>query len=300
MTNHNQFVNLNEYKILNFIGDGAFSNVFMIKCKKTRIKYAAKVIKLMVDEDTRDDDDTLHIFREVNLISILNYPSILKFIGYSQTNFDGDPNPTIITEYATNGSLKNIIEMEKLGIPPKEWNETKKLINIYGIASGMSYMHKYNVINRDLKPENILIDDYLYPKISDFGLSKILDTLSASMNIQSQKGLKGTPIYIAPEIFSSLEYSKASDIYAFAFIVYEVITLNNPVLCKNFHTLISKIIKGERPHILEDTPDVYRDLIERCWSQEASMRPSFDEIVEEMKSDDRYINDLIDEDEFYN
>lgn len=73
----------------------------------------------------------------------------------------------------------------------------------------------------DLKPENILMNDYFQPKISDFGLSKITDFLSISMNIQSRKGFKGTPAYMAPEI-SSEKYSKSSDVYAFAFIVYEI------------------------------------------------------------------------------
>lgn len=52
-------------------------------------------------------------------MSLLNHPSILKFIGYSQTDFDGDPTPTIITEYATNGSLYEILEMEKSGLSPR-------------------------------------------------------------------------------------------------------------------------------------------------------------------------------------
>ena len=114
--------------------------------------------------------------------------------------------------------------MSSSGLSPKKWDDTKKLINIYGIASGMSYLHSHKVIHRDLKLENILLDEYLNPKISDFGLSKIIDFLSISMNVQSQRGLKGTPIYIAPEIYAEEEYSKSSDVYAFAFIVYEIIT----------------------------------------------------------------------------
>ncbi|KAK8883181.1 hypothetical protein M9Y10_045831 [Tritrichomonas musculus] len=102
--------------------------------------------------------------------------------------------------------------MELSGLSPDEWGDTKKLINIYGIASDMSYLHEQNILHRDLKPENVLVDGYLYPKISDFGLSKITDFLSISMNFQSQKGLKGTPIYMAPEILSNEEYSKSGDV----------------------------------------------------------------------------------------
>lgn len=164
------------------------------------------------------------LFREVNLMSLFNHPSILKFIGYYPNNFENDPLPTIITELSNKGTLRDIIEMELTELSPEDWNQTKKLINIYGIASGMSYLHTNNILHRDLKPENILMDDYLYPMITDFGLSKITDFISMSINFQSQKGLKGTPIYMSPKILSNEEYSKAGDVYAFAFIVFEIMT----------------------------------------------------------------------------
>lgn len=194
---------------------------------KTNEFYAAKICNFMVDEETKDSQETLLLFREVNLMSLLNHPAIIKFIGYSQNVFDGDPCPIILTEFASNGSLRSLIEMEQSGLSPPEWNETKKLIIIYGIAAGMSYLHSNKVLHRDLKPENILIDDFLHPKISDFGLSKILDFLSVSMIVQSQKGTKGTPIYMSPEAFEE-EYSNASDVYAFAIIVYEIVSGERP------------------------------------------------------------------------
>ncbi|KAK8843221.1 hypothetical protein M9Y10_025072 [Tritrichomonas musculus] len=92
----------------------------------------------------------------------------------------------------------------------------------------MTYMHSHKVIHRDLKPQNVLLDEFLNPKISDFGLSKLTDFLSISMNIQSQRGLKGTPICMAPEILLNENYSTASDVYAFAFVLYELFTLESP------------------------------------------------------------------------
>ncbi|KAK8886604.1 hypothetical protein M9Y10_042068 [Tritrichomonas musculus] len=74
-------------------------------------------------------------------MSMLNYPSILKYIGYYRTDFENDPCPTLITELATSGSLREIINMEMSGLAPDNWDDTKKLINIYGIASGMLYLH---------------------------------------------------------------------------------------------------------------------------------------------------------------
>ena len=278
MSSENIDLDISRYKIINKIGEGGFSKVYRVKDVKTKTYYAAKISNMMIDEETKNSQEARLLFREVNLMAILNHPSILTFIGYYPTNFEDEPLPTIITELSSNGSLRDIIEMELSGLSPEDWTSTKKLISIYGIASGMSYLHAYNILHRDLKPENILMNDYLYPKISDFGLSKITDFLSISMNFQSQKGLKGTPIYMAPEILAEENYSKAGDVYAFAFIVYEMMTGKRPFNDEKLtiFQLIKKIsIEGFRPEIDEDVPDIYKELIQSCWSQKAEDRPSF-------------------------
>lgn len=104
------------------------------------------------------------------------------------------------------------------------------------------------------------------------------------MNFQSQRGIKGTPAFMAPEIMSDEQYSKSSDVYAFGFIVYEILTCEEPFQKFNIYKLMEEVMKdGYRPPISEDVPNSYRELIERCWSQKPEERPSFDEIVSELK-----------------
>ena len=284
MTAEYSFLKLSNYKIIRHIGSGSFSNVYLVKNQQTRKSYAAKVSNSVVDNDTRDEKETLSLFREVNILTLLDHPAILKFIGYSQTDFEGNPRPTIVTEYSLNGTLYSVLDQAKSGLSPLNWNDTNKLIIVFGIASGMMYIHAHNVIHRDLKPENILLDGFFHPKISDFGLSKVNDILSASMNIQSQKGLKGTPIYMAPEIFSKETYSKATDVYAFAFILYEIFTLETPFKGCQMMQIVAEVVKGIRPIINDDVPDYFRDLIQRCWAEDPECRPSFEEIVDELKN----------------
>lgn len=64
------------------------------------------------------------------------------------------------------------LNLEQKGQAPKDWDDTKKLINIYGIALSMKYLHHHKILHRNLKPENILLDENLYPKLAIFGLSK--------------------------------------------------------------------------------------------------------------------------------
>lgn len=110
--------------------------------------------------------------------------------------------------------------------------------------------------------------------------------------------MKGTPIYMAPEILTNDEYSEASDVYAFSIIVYEVFSMETPFIKLNFSKIVKKVSNGERPKINDFVPDAFKDLIQRCWSQEPDKRPSFSEIVDELKTDNSYITDLMDEMEF--
>ena len=191
-----QSFDLNDYILQNKIGSGSYGKVYKVKEKKTGLIYAAKIAIEELDENYISDIKTLS--REINIISKLNHPSVLRFIGFSPFNFKKKKRPVIITEFASNGSLDHFLS-ESFAI------DTRKLIIIYGISSAMSYLHFHNIIHRDLKSENILLDEFLLPKIADFGLSKVK---KESRKQNSQNQIKGTPKYISPEIWEKGEIWK--------------------------------------------------------------------------------------------
>ncbi|KAK8891101.1 hypothetical protein M9Y10_028306 [Tritrichomonas musculus] len=135
------------------------SLISKIKNKETGMIYQGKVSILQMNKYSRDD--LIYLSNEVNIISNLNHPSFMRFIGYSPFDFKKKRKPVILTEFFINDSLKTGADIES-------WNDTKKLINIFGIASAMAYLHSSNIIHRDLQPSNIYLDDYLSPKIGDF------------------------------------------------------------------------------------------------------------------------------------
>lgn len=188
----------------------------------------------------------------------LNYPSILKFIGYSPVNFENEAKPTIVTEYASNRSLQNVIDNVS---NYKNWNETKRLIVIYGIVAGMTYLHENSILHNDLKPSNVLLDENLYPKIADFGLSrtiaKVEDFPNKSINI------KGTPSYIAPEIWDDQNYSAASDVYSFGILLYELVFMERSFPGLKPIQIWNKVANNKRPQLPFFNSNVFKSLIER-------------------------------------
>lgn len=99
----------------------------------------------------------------------------------------------------------------------------------------IEHLHKNNVIYRDLKPENVLITSDGYIKITDFGLSKIVQNQNPNSTVC------GTPEYLAPEILFKLGYGKEIDWWTLGSIMYEVLVGFPPFYSKNRQDLFRKI-----------------------------------------------------------
>lgn len=263
----NDYIDLSKYEIIDKIGEDSTGEMFLIKLKnvKSNEVFTAKIYKQTISK-------IKSIEKEISDISLLDHPSILKIIGFSPINFKKGHNPVIVTDYFPNYSLQKLIESEINELSGKLLDDNKKILILYGIASGMAYLHSLDIVQHILRPENIFLDSYLYPKINYFTLSKKFI-------------YHPTYLDITPEGIESNEYSKKSDVYAFAYIAYQLITNQNPFPEKNMYEIAEDIQNSKRPEFDTDiiNPKI-KDLIERCWSQDPENRPSFDQIVIEIKN----------------
>ena len=148
----------------------------------------------------------------------------------------------------------------------------------------MSYLHSQNILHRNLKPSNILIDELIHPKLADFGLAKNINEKDDRNKRKDETPILGTYIYDAPEVFSNLEYSKATDVYSFALVVYEIMTNKKPSFGSTMYQVMTNVLNGYRPD-LSQLPECYRKLIKNCWSTDPKKRPTFESIVTLLKTD---------------
>ena len=274
------FLNINRFDKGEMIKSESTYKLYQVKHKETAQIYSAKIITIKLNKMSQHE--IINLSREINNLSQIKHPSILKFIGYSLTDFSGKNRPVIVTEYSSNLTISTILEQERKGKKILNWDDTQKLINIYGIAVGMKFLHSHSILHRDLTPESIFLDNNLYPKISNFGLSTHFHT-QKSMTFQSTLGVKGNPVYSAPEVLSGNKYLKSSDVYSFGLLVYSIMTNKIPYEnISNLHNLFNEIcVKSSRPELNEEKiGNSYRQLIEICWSQNCNDRPTFEDIVD--------------------
>lgn len=295
------FFDTDDYELTNRkIGEGSFGGIFLVNNHENKF-FVAKIFNESSSFSARDQ---MVIIREALLMKNIDHPAILKFYGINFHSFY-DPReiqPTILLEYAVNGSLKEILRKEQMNLGDPLWSSTKKYICMLGIADAMRYLHKKGILHRDLKPENILINEDFHPLVCDFGLSRSFsESLTNSMEL-SMTGKIGTPLYMAPEMLLDEEHlGPGIDVYAFAMLAYEIVTGMGPYSENGKRitapSLVRKLLAGERPKFVDGITDPMKDLLSRCWHRDPKKRPSFEEIFNELSSNFYYLDEDVDEDE---
>jgi len=237
-----------------YAGKGGFARVFKAK-RNTDNKTVAIKIPISLDEGTGRS-----FLREITSWQRLNHENII-------TLYDANilPIPYLEIEYASSGSLD---QMNK----PVDVDTASEII--LGIADGLSYSHAQGVIHRDLKPLNILLTKDLTPKISDWGLSKII----AESKTSSMYGF--SPLYASPEQISPKKFGKPdekTDIYQLGVIFYELSTGRTPFVGDDLVEVSTSIVTEEPalPSELNPEAKIIEPIILKCL---------------EKKKEDRYQN----------
>ena len=264
----NFVVNLQDFAFVKKIGEGAYSEVFLAKHNATNEKCAIKQLFF-----TELKDDNLILFQtEIAELIKCRHPFCLPILGWT----DNYPY-SIITKYESNGSLYKYLyskHKKKRSLSPTDLS-----FIMYGIAVGMEYIHSLNIIHRDLKSLNILLDQDFSPIICDFGLSRELPDNDELLTRQV-----GTKNWMAPELFQDKPNSKASDVYAYGMILYEMVTNRIPFDNITDFASYDKECQTLAEKLPEDTPKLLVRLIKQCLNTDYTKRPTFKTIVQELNT----------------
>jgi serine/threonine protein kinase len=144
---------------------------------------------------------------------------------------------------------------------------------LLNIIRGLDKLHKANVIHQDYHSGNIFIEDN-YTVTGDFGISR-----SAIESSNDDNEIYGIIPYVAPEVFQGQKYTKASDIYSFGMIMWELMASRRPFWDKSHDTdLIIEICDGLRPPTVTNAPEGYIELMQKCWHSDPNKRPAASDI----------------------
>uniref|UniRef100_A0A8D0F100 non-specific serine/threonine protein kinase n=1 Tax=Strix occidentalis caurina TaxID=311401 RepID=A0A8D0F100_STROC len=214
------------YEFLETLGKGTYGKV-----KKARERSGKLVaIKSIRKDKIKDEQDLVHIRREIEIMSSLNHPHIIAV----HEVFENSSKIVIVMEYASKGDLYDYIsERQRL-------TEQEARHFFRQVVSAIYYCHKNGIVHRDLKLENILLDANGNIKIADFGLSNVY---------QQDKLLQtycGSPLYASPEIINGRPYKGPEvDSWSLGVLLYILVHGTMPFDGHDYKTLVKQITSGD-------------------------------------------------------
>uniref|UniRef100_A0A8C7ZYV7 receptor protein-tyrosine kinase n=1 Tax=Oryzias sinensis TaxID=183150 RepID=A0A8C7ZYV7_9TELE len=262
-----QEIDVSSISIERIIGAGEFGEVCCGPLRlpgKREIQVAIKTLKVGYTEQQRRD-----FLWEASIMGQFNHPNIIRLEGVVTKS-----KPVmIITEYMENGSLDTFLKKND-----GQFTVIQLVGMLRGIASGMRYLSDMGYVHRDLAARNILVNGNLVCKVSDFGLSRVLeDDPEAAYTTRGGK----IPIrWTAPEAIAYRKFTSASDVWSYGIVMWEVMSYGErPYWEMSNQDVIKAVEESYRLPGPMDCPEALYHLMMDCWQHERTNRPKFDEIV---------------------
>ncbi|XP_071432222.1 serine/threonine-protein kinase SIK2 [Pithys albifrons albifrons] len=213
------------YDIEGTLGKGNFAVVKLARHRITRSEVAIKII----DKSQLDAVNLEKIYREVQIMKMLDHPHIIKLYQVMETK----SMLYLVTEFAKNGEIFDYLASHG------RLSEPEARRKFWQILSAVEYCHGRKIVHRDLKAENLLLDTNMNIKIADFGFGNFY---------KSGEPLTtwcGSPPYAAPEVFEGQQYEGPQlDIWSMGVVLYVLVCGALPFDGPTLPILRQRVLEG--------------------------------------------------------
>ncbi|GAB9464895.1 Ulk/fused protein kinase [Globisporangium polare] len=214
---------MDAYHILERIGEGSFGKVY-----RGRRKYSGHIVALkFVTKRGKNAKDLENLREEIRILRRLNHCNIIAMLD----SFETEGEFCMVTEYAQ-GELFQILEDDRQ-LPE---DEIRRIA--IQLTQALHVLHSNRIIHRDMKPQNILIGSKQQIKLCDFGFARAI-----SHDTSLLTSIKGTPLYMAPELVRQQPYNYTVDLWSLGVILYELAVGRPPFYTDRIVSLIEMIVR---------------------------------------------------------
>ncbi|GAB4821932.1 hypothetical protein N2152v2_008978 [Parachlorella kessleri] len=289
-------IDFSSLQLIRPIGEGSYGRVYLGLWRECPV--AVKIL-LSAGLDAANESDAMqqaislshpvlaNLQKEAALMSAMRHANIVQFFGFCTAP------PCVVTEYCSKGSLTEILRAARRTPPiAAKLNWPRRLSMLLDCAKGMLYLHCHSppIIHRDLKTPNLLVTSDWHVRVSDFNLSKILESTAVLSSAQATN-----PRWLAPEVLKAQPATQHSDVYSFGVIMWELLTWEVPYARQSHWEVINDITAGRRLPVPapEELPGrgsgafaglpTYTKLMRMCWAAVPEERPPFQEVVQVLK-----------------
>lgn len=287
------------HKVLSKVGEGLTSVVYKVVDTRTDQIMCKKILKF--DPSSPPDFKNMkNAMKEFDILYKISHPCICKFlyINTQETIKDANVDDESGQEATTIALFLEFLEFDLKKLIKSGLNNTLKTRIVVDIVHAMRFLHKNGMIHRDLKAENIALNSVFEAKLIDFGLVRIHECLSKDYSFVSETMSKGvgTFNYMSPEMMNEEKYDYKTDVYSFGVLLHFIFVGDVPKQSMK-DKLDGKPISIRGPSASISSFCI--QLIKKCMELKPENRPSFNEILNELRKNEFSLASYIDKSVIY-
>jgi tRNA A-37 threonylcarbamoyl transferase component Bud32 len=250
------------YELVRFIARGGMAEVYEATDRVLDRRVAVKLFRAAEAVDRQRFD------AEVLLLASLSHPGLVAVYDAGEHGGDG----FVVLELVEGPTLAACLA-ERGALPPAEVASLGERL-----ADALDHVHERGIVHRDLTPSNVLCAPDGQPRLTDFGIARLLDTA----RVTAPSTTVGTAAYMAPEQLEGHDVIPAADVYALGLVLLEALVGEPPFSGQPHEAAMARLVRD--PEIPTSLPAPWSDLLRAMTARSASDRPSARDVADRLRN----------------